>query len=223
MGHDIRLKAGDGHEFDAWLAEPATRPLGGIVVLQEVFGLTEHIRAVTGRFAASGFLAIAPALFDRAQPGIQLAYEDVARGREIMLGLDIDQVITDVAAAVDHVTWAGKVAAVGYCWGGSIADLAACRLPLAAAVSYYGRMTTNWLDEQPQCPAQYHFGGRDPLIPPELVEQIRAGRPDGEFHLYPDAGHGFSCDERSDWHPECAALAAERTASFLQLHLWDQT
>jgi carboxymethylenebutenolidase len=219
MGNHIRLIASDGHELGAWLSEPAGTPRAGLVVLQEIFGVTGHIRAVTDSFAAAGYLAIAPALFDRAEPGAVLDYGEMTRGRDIMLKLDLDDVVRDIAAAVARVGAAGKVGVIGYCWGGALADLAACRLPVDAAVSYYGGRTTSWLGEQPSCPVQYHFGGKDPLIPPEMVAQIRAGRPAGEFFIYPEAGHGFNCDERESFHRESAELALERASQFLDRHL----
>ena len=219
MSNHIRLTASDGHELDAWLAAPAGTPRAGLVVLQEIFGVTAHIAAVTDGFAAAGYLAIAPALFDRAERGAVLDYTEMTRGRDLMLKLDLDNVVRDIAAAVARAGAAGKVGVIGYCWGGALADLAACQLPVDAAVSYYGGRTASWLDQEPACPVQYHFGGKDPLIPPELVEQIRAGRPAGEFFIYPEAGHGFNCDERSSFHPESAHLALERSQAFLSRHL----
>ena len=214
MGDTIRLTAADGHEQEAWQAIPAGRPKAGLVVIQEIFGVTDHIRRVTDGFADDGYLAIAPALFDRIEPGLRLDYSEVERGRDTMMKLDLDKTIEDIAAAADAVRNGGKVGAVGYCWGGAMADLAACRLDIDAAVAYYGRMIVNWLDEKPRCPVMYHYGGKDPLIPPEMVEQIRAARPDGEFFVYPEAGHGFNCDERADFDPDSAALARQRTLEF---------
>lgn len=216
MGSMIELVAADGHRLGAYRARPGGTPRAGIVVLQEVFGLTEHIRRVADGFAARGFLAVAPALFDRVGPDIRLDYADVARGRDTMMALDIDASVRDMAAAVDAAREPGRVAAIGYCWGGAMADLAACRLDVDAAVSYYGRRTVEWLDERPRCPVLYHFGGQDPLIPPDLVEAIRAGRPDGIFFEYPQAGHGFNCSERADYHGPSADLALARTLDFLE-------
>jgi carboxymethylenebutenolidase len=215
MGDDIQLTAGDGHQLQAYVAAPAGVPRGGLVVIQEVFGVTPHIRQVTDRFAAQGYLAVAPAMFDRVQPGTALAYTEVERGRDLMLQLDREQSVLDMAAAVDAVREAGQVGAVGYCWGGAMADLAACRLDIAGAVSYYGRMIVEWLALRPRCPVLYHFGGQDPLIPPETVQQIRNARPDGVFYLYPAAGHGFNCEDREDYEPDSAAQALERTLAFL--------
>lgn len=219
MAGMIRLHAADGHSLNAWRAMPDGMPRGGVVILQEIFGITGHIRRVTGQYAEHGYLAIAPCLFDRVRPGIELDYANIDEGRSIMTGLDLDDAMADIGAAVEAARVAGKVAAVGYCWGGAMADLAACRLDIDAAVSYYGRMTVEWLDERPRCPVLYHFGAEDPLIPPETVEKITGGRPDHPSHVYAGAGHGFNCDERDDYSPENARLALERTLAFLGEHI----
>lgn len=219
MGENVRLAAADGHQFDAWLARPAGQPAGGLVVLQEVFGLTDHIRRVTDGFAEAGYLAVAPALFDRVAPGIRLDYSEVERGRDTMLALDFEQSLLDMAAALATAAGAGSTGVVGYCWGGAMADLAACRLDTQAAVCYYGGRITSWLELTPRCPVMYHFGERDPLIPAEVVDKIRGARPAGEFYTYPAAGHGFNCDEREDFHAESAELARSRTLAFLARHL----
>lgn len=219
MGEMIRLAAEDGHGFDAYQAQPTGTPKGGLVIIQEVFGLTDHIKRVADGFADEGYLAVAPALFDRVDPGIILSYDDVEKGRDVMLQLDVDEVILDVAAAVKQAGAAGSVGAVGYCWGGAIADLAACRLDIAVAVAYYGGRLTSWLDLKPKCPVLYHFGGQDPLIPAETVQQIRAGRPDGVIYLYPEAGHGFNCTDRADYHPVSAEQALKRTLAFIEASL----
>ena len=214
MGSMIRLTASDGHQFEAYRADPDGEVRGGLVVIQEIFGVTDHIQRVTDGFAAEGFVAIAPAMFDRLEPGIRLDYSEIEKGRDTMLQLDQDHAVLDMQAAVDALGTEHKVV-IGYCWGGAMADLAACELDIDAAVSYYGGRITSWLDQKPGCPVIYHFGATDPMIPPEVVEQIRGARPDGEFHVYEQAGHGFNCDERPDFHPESAALALERSLNFL--------
>ncbi len=219
MGDVIQIAASDGHALDAYRATPVKPPKGGIVILQEIFGITGHIRRVADGYAEQGYLAIAPSLFDRVRGGIVLDYSDVNEGRSIMMQLDLNDVVTDVGAAVAAVRPAGRVAAIGYCWGGAIADLAACRTDIDAAVSYYGRMIVEWLDEQPRCPVMYHFGGQDPLIPAETVERIGAGRKGQPLYVYDEAGHGFNCDERAEFVPDSAALALERTLAFLGNHL----
>jgi len=217
MGETITLQASDGHSLQAYLARPARGdPRGGIVVLQEIFGVNHHIRAVTDSFAAQGYLAVAPALFDRARPGADIPYDQLQAGRDLMSSLERSATVRDISAAVAAVRAAGKVAAIGYCWGGALADLAACECGVDAAISYYGRHTATWLELQPKCPVLYHFGKLDPFIPPETVAAIRAGRPDGVFYVYDEAGHGFNCDERHEYHEASAHLALERSLEFLR-------
>jgi len=223
-GKNIEIKAVDGHTLNGYLAVPPGPPTVGLLVLQEIFGVTAHIRKVADDFAARGFLALAPALFDRLKPGTELAYTQFTEARTLMQQVRIDDVATDLAASVAALRSlllppGNKVGAVGYCWGGAIADLAACRTDVNAAVSYYGRANVNWLDEKPHCPVLYHFGGRDQLIPPDIIKQICAGRPGAESWVYPDAGHGFNCDDRPEFHEASAKLALERTLAFFSRHL----
>jgi carboxymethylenebutenolidase len=214
MGEMIELTTSDGHKLAAYRAHPVAAPKAGIVVVQEIFGVTGHIKRVTDQFASHGYLAIAPSLFDRVQSDVVLEYTEIEKARETMQRLDLDDTVVDMAAAAAAVRSAGKVGAVGYCWGGAIADLAACRIEINAAVAYYGRMIVEWLDLKPACPVMYHFGDKDQLIPSEMVAEIRDARPDGVFYTYPEAGHGFSCDERPDYRPESAKLALDRTLDF---------
>lgn len=219
----IKIKALDGHELEGHLATPVGPPKAGLLVLQEIFGVNGHMRHVTDDFAARGYLALAPALFDRVRRGAELGYDQIAAGRDLMMKLPVGDVASDLNGAVqalrERLPQAARIGAVGYCWGGSIADLAACRTNVDAAVSYYGRANVAWLDEQPRCPIQYHFGAEDPLIPPEIVEQIRRGRPRAPVYVYPGAGHGFSCDERPEFHQASHELALERTLAFFREHL----
>lgn len=215
MGENIQLTAADGHQLQAYKAVPDGQPRGGLVVIQEVFGLTDHIKRVTDGFAKEGYLTVAPALFDRVSPSIILPYDEVEQGRDVMLKLDLDESVQDIDAAVAAAGDSTKVAAVGYCWGGAMADLAACRLALGGAVAYYGGRLTGWLELTPKCPVLYHFGGNDPLIPMATLQQIRAARPDGIMYLYPEAGHGFNCDDRVDFHADSARQALDRTLAFL--------
>ncbi len=216
----IRVTADDGHELDAYVARPERRPKGGIVVIQEIFGVNGHICDVTEGFAADGYLAIAPALFDRRQSGVELGYEgdDVDAGRALVGEISWDEVARDVTAAAAAVAEAGKVGVVGYCWGGAVAWLAACRCPVAAAVGYYGRLIIDLKDERPRCPILLHYGETDATIPLEQVEEIRALHPEVPVHLYP-AGHGFNCDRRASYDAESAVLARERTLAFFAEHL----
>ncbi|MEO8308365.1 MAG: dienelactone hydrolase family protein [Pseudomonadota bacterium] len=217
MGEFTQLMARDGHEFDAWLAAPPPGPpRGALVILQEIFGVNSHIRAVADGFAAEGYVTIAPSLFDRAKRGVSLGYtpEDVAVGRGLVLQLDIKQVLLDITACINVVRHAGPVAAVGYCWGGTLAHLVACELPVAAAVAYYGSRIVDNLDKRKHAPVQYHFGARDQSIPPEAIEKIRAADPTGEIYVYP-ADHGFNCDQRAAFDAPSAKLARQRTLQFL--------
>lgn len=222
-GKTMKIKAMDGHILEGYLASPPGTPKAGLLVLQEIFGVTAHMRHVTDGFAAQGYLALAPALFDRLSPGTELPYTRIDEGRALMQQLAINDVASDLAGAVAtlraHLPAGAKVGAVGYCWGGAIADLAACRTDVDAAVAYYGRANVGWLDEQPRCPILYHFGAKDPLIPPEIVARIRNGRPGAPVFVYADAGHGFSCDERPEFHEPSHKLALERTLAFLSEHL----
>ena len=216
MAEYTQLMARDGHEFGTWLAAPPGTPRGAVVVLQEIFGVNAHIRAVTESYAAEGYVAIAPALFDRVRRGVELGYTpvEVEEGRGYMQQLAQDKVTLDIAAALAVVKHAGPVAAIGYCWGGTQAYLAACDLPVRCAVAYYGTGILASLDHAPRVPVMYHFGERDASIPPEAVAQIRAARPEGIHYVYP-AGHGFSCDHRASYDADCAALARHRTLDFL--------
>lgn len=222
-GNTIKIKALDGHSLSGYLASPSGTPRAGLLVLQEIFGVTAHMRHVTEAFAAHGFLALAPALFDRLRPGTELPYSRIDEARALMQQLVLADVASDLAASVAalraRLPAGAKVGAVGYCWGGAIADLAACRTGVDAAVAYYGRANVGWLNEAPRCPILYHFGARDALIPPEVVAQIRAGRPGAPAFIYPDAGHGFSCDERPEFHAPSHELALERTLAFFTQHL----
>jgi carboxymethylenebutenolidase len=217
MGEMTRLMARDGHEFNAWLAAPPPGPArGALVILQEIFGVNSHIRAVTDGFAAEGYVTIAPSLFDRAKRGVSLGYtpEDVQQGRGYVLQIPMEKILLDINSCINVVRHAGPVAAVGYCWGGTLAHLAACELPVAAAVAYYGSRIVENLDKHTHAPVQYHFGERDKSIPPEAIARIRAADPAGEFHVYP-ADHGFNCDQRAAFDAPSAKLARERTLQFL--------
>jgi carboxymethylenebutenolidase len=215
MGEMIQLSTDDGHALNAYQATPTEMPSGGVIIVQEIFGLTGHIRSVVDQYAEQGYLAIAPGLFDRVRPNIVLDYADIDEARSIMMSLDLNDALTDIQTAAIAANSAGKVAVIGYCWGGAMADLAACRLNIDAAVSYYGRMTVEWLDEQPQCPVLYHYGANDPLIPEDMIEQIDNARVGHPSYVYDDAGHGFNCNDRDDFAPESAKLALDRTLEFL--------
>jgi carboxymethylenebutenolidase len=215
------LQAADGHRFSAFVARPQGTPRGALVVLQEIFGVNSHIRAVAERYAAEGYVAIAPALFDRLQRGVELGYteDDVQRGRELKMASQQDLALLDIAAAVAEGTQAGKVGIVGYCWGGLMTWLAACKVDgLSAAISYYGAGIPDQAALQPRCPVLMHFGERDHLIPQPQVQAFTQARPEVEVHVYP-ADHGFNCDQRAAFEPASADLARQRTLAFLQRHV----
>jgi carboxymethylenebutenolidase len=221
MSEYTTLMARDGHEFNAWLAAPAGPPRGAVVVGQEIFGVNRHIRAVADGFAADGYVTIAPCLFDRVRRGIELGYSEQEKqeGRGYRLQIPEEKTLLDLTACINVVRHSGRVAMIGYCWGGTLAWLAACKLPVACAVSYYGgQIAREHSGEHPRRPVMYHFGERDPHIPSSDIEKIRAADPGGVFHLYP-ADHGFNCDERTEYDPASAALARERTLAFLVAQL----
>ncbi len=215
MSESLTLKASDGHAFHAYLATPSGKPRAGLVVIQEIFGVNSHIRSVTDGFAKDGYLAVAPALFDRVRSQIELGYDQasIAAGREIRAQVSWDDALKDVAAAAAHVKSAGKVGCVGYCWGGSLAWLAATRLDVAAAVGYYGGQIFDFREEKPRCPIILHFGARDHGIPMEKVEAVKKAHPAMPVHVYP-SGHGFNCDQRADFDEAAAKLARTRTLEF---------
>jgi len=222
MTNTTQLAAADGHHLDAYLhTVPSAK--AGVVILQEIFGVNHHIRSVVDRFAAEGFTAIAPALFDRVKPGIELAYDDkgMEEGKKLAFGLPPEQVLSDIDAALQFVlgqVGVRKVGVVGYCFGGSFAWLSATRLRPSASVVYYGSMAAKFSTETPHCPVMMHFGEKDKSIPASDIEIIRAAHPDIPVYLY-DAGHGFSCNERPSYAPEAAALAFSRTVEFLRKNL----
>ena len=175
MGEQVRLTARDGHVFDAYRAVPSGPASGGVVIVQEVFGLTPHVRGVVDRYAAEGFTAVAPAMFDRVEPDLVLDYSELDRGLSVMRQLEWPDTLADVQAAIDALDHVPDRAAgvVGFCWGGTVAHVAASELSIAAAVSYYGSGIVRMLDKRPKCPVLYHFGDRDRSIPPESIERIR--------------------------------------------------
>ncbi len=209
----LDITASDGKTIKMYIAIPDDKVKGAIVVLQEIFGVNAHIRSVCERYAAEGYVAAAPAIFDRQSPGYERGYtpEDVQAGIAMMQGFDRDAVMLDIGAAVEAVKQYGKVGVVGYCLGGSLAYRAAItRDDLAAASCYYGGMVSDMADIAPKCPTIVHFGETDQSIPLEKAEIVKQKRPEVPVYIYP-AGHGFSCDARSAYEPVSAKLAWERT------------
>lgn len=217
----IRLTARDGFRIDAWRAEPALSPHGGLVVVHENAGLTDHIRDVADGFAAEGYLAIAPAFFDRLQRNLVFAYGEsqIEARRETRSRMDLDKTLLDVGAAVGEASTAGKVGIVGYCWGGSVAWLAAARLPeLSCAVSYYGSAIAGLVGERPLCPVMMHWGTEDHTLPLARAKEIAAAHPGAVSHFYEGAGHSFN-NPFERYVEGAARLARERTLEFLRAHL----
>ena len=221
MGETLKLTAKDGVAIAAYKAAPTGKPKGAMVVLQEIFGVNHHIRSVTDRYAAQGYLAIAPALFDRVGKGIELSYtqDDVTKGADIRSKTKLDATLADIDAAVKEVASAGPVGVVGYCWGGTLAYAAACRVPgLKAAVGYYGGGIAAMLNEKPKVPVMLHFGEKDKHISMDDVNKIKKAYPAMPVYVY-DADHGFNCDERGSYDKASAELALQRTLAFFDEHL----
>jgi carboxymethylenebutenolidase len=226
MGEFIKLRAADDHVCPAYVARPAGPARGGIVVLQEIFGVNAHIRAVADGYAAQGYLAVAPATFDRVKSDVELGYgpDDMTAGialKSAVEALPAPGALLDIQAAIDHAAQAGKVGVVGYCWGGLLTWRAACGLKgLAAAAPYYGGGITAAADSarEPQVPVMAHFGERDHWIPLDGVQALQRAHPQIEVHVYP-ADHGFNCDARGSYDAAAAQLARERTLAFFAKHL----
>lgn len=215
MGDWTELGTPEGR-VAAWHSRPDGEAIGGLVVIQEIFGVNGHIRDVADRFAREGFEVLAPALFDPVERGVELGYDEagITRGRDLVGRLGMDRAVDIVRAAAERLgAEERRVGAVGFCWGGSVALLANTRAGLPAT-SYYGARSVPFLDEPLRAPMQFHFGARDASIPPEQVELHRRKHPDADVHVY-DAGHGFNCDRRADYDPAAAAQAWARTVGFL--------
>ena len=217
----LTLTASDGFTLGAYRADPAGRPRGGLVVIQEIFGVNHHIRSVCDRFAALGYVALAPAVFDRYIPNFESGYSpaEVEEARKIIPRIDWRAMLRDTAAAIAALQDIGKVGVIGYCMGGTVAFLAAGRLDgLSAAVGYYGGQTARNADLVPRVPVLLHFGEHDTSIPMSDVDTLREKRPECEIFTY-NAGHGFDCDERANYDPASAKLALDRTLAFLAKYI----
>ncbi len=222
MGHDIKLTASDKFQLGGYRADPADAPKAAVVVIQEIFGVNHHIRAVCDRLAREGYAAIAPAIFDRVEPNFQSGYspDEVAVARKFVANPDWTAMLRDTQAAIDAVTSVGPVGIIGFCLGGSVAYAAATRLSgLSAAIGYYGGAIVRFADDKPRVPTQLHFGEKDAGIPLSDVEIIRGKRPDVEIHTYPGAQHGFHCDERASYDKASADIAWPRSMNFFAAHL----
>ena len=221
MGTMIKLTASDGHKLDAYRAEPAGKPRGAIVVIQEIFGVNSHIKSVADGFAADGYLAIAPAMYDRVQPNYDTGYTqpEIQAGLAVMQKLDWKQTMLDVDAAVKEAQGAGKVGIVGYCWGGTVAWVAAARTQgLACAVPYYAGGIPDFADEAPKIPMMCNFGEQDQSPTPEQAKAAVAKHSTIVAHFYA-AGHGFNCDQRGSYNAEASKLARTHTLEFFRKHI----
>ena len=222
MGQHIKLTASDGFQLGGYRADPAGTPKAAVVVIQEIFGVNHHIRAICDRVAGAGYVAIAPSIFDRIEPHFQCGYspDEVAVARKFVANPDWAAMLRDTQAAIDAVRNVGPVGIVGFCLGGSVAYAAATKLTgLSAAIGYYGGAIVRFADDKPKVPTQLHFGEKDAGIPLADVETIRSKRPDVEIHIYPGAQHGFNCDERASYDKASADIAWPRSLDFLARHL----
>jgi len=222
LGQKLTLTTSDKHTLGAYRADPAGQPKGAIVVIQEIFGVNHHIRAMCDRFAGIGYAAIAPAVFDRFVRDFECGYtpDEIAHARSYLGNLNFDNMMKDITAALDNVKGVGPAGIVGYCMGGTASFLGACRVPgFKAAVTYYGGMIGKFADEKPKCPLMMHFGEKDEGIPMATVEDIKKKQPQAETFTYPDAPHGFACDERGSFRAEARDVAWKRTTDFFAKHL----
>lgn len=222
MGQRIELRAADGFELGAWESMPDGAPKGAVVVIQEIFGVNSHIRDVVDGYAEAGYAAVAPQIFDRVEPNVELGYEEADMGRGIELAfqkLQMPNTLADIQAAIDHASAHGPVGVVGYCFGGLLTWLAACELNgVAAASSYYGGGVAGEAERSPKCPIIMHFGELDAHIPMSDVDKVKAAQPDVPVYVYA-ADHGFNCDHRGSYDAPSADLARQRTLAFFAEHL----
>lgn len=222
MGDTITIKSADGFELSAYRALPEGTPKGGVLVIQEIFGVNPHIREVADGYAAQGYAAIAPAIFDRAEAGVELGYEgdDMQRGVSLAFsGLEMPNTLADLSATVQELSQYGKVGAVGYCFGGLLAFLSSANVDgLACSVGYYGGGIAGQLEQKPKIPLMLHFGDQDAHIPLSDVDKIKDANPGVPVHVY-SADHGFNCDHRASHDEASAKQALERTLAFFAEHI----
>jgi len=221
MGEVIKTIASDGHAFDTYLAQPKGAPRGGIVLVQEVFGVNDHIKSIADRYAKKGYLVGAPALFDRAASNIELGYtpKELVRGQALKEEIGNDLPLIDIAATQNVVCASGKVGLIGYCWGGTLAWLASNTVHgFACTTVYYGGGIGLLSNLKPKCPVIFHFGDMEHTIPPEEIEAIETNQPGCFVYVYP-AAHGFNCEQRKSFEPTSSKIAQERTLRHLENHL----
>jgi carboxymethylenebutenolidase len=218
----MQLRARDGHELDAYFVRPSSPPRGGVVIAQEMYGVNDYLRSVCDFYAAQGYVAIAPALYDRKQRGLTYAYtrDDHDRAQQTYTAWNLDDALADLDAARAAIADAGKIAIIGFCWGGSLAWLSACRSDYDGAVSYYGSMIPDLAELQARCPVICHIGDKDTSLPPARVAIFRAAQPAVPVFMYEGAPHGFDNENRTErYHPAAHKLARERTLEFLAKHI----
>ncbi len=214
------LTAADGHKLDCWIEDAQGARRGGVVILQEIFGITDQLKGLALRYAVEGYEVAVPALFDRHEKGAVIPFPEAPRGRDLMLASDLDTTMLDVDAAVQALkAKGGKVGVIGFCWGGGLALRAAQKLDIAGAVAFYGTRLPQYLDSPLKAPLLGHFGTQDDHVPPEMLKQAQDYLPEMEVHLY-DAGHAFANDARpANYVEDAAELAHERTKAFLREHV----
>ena len=221
MGQQINIPTSGTQCIGAYMAKAPGKPKGGLVVIQEIYGVNAHMRNVVDRFAALGYTAIAPAFFDHLETGVELNYDRAGtnKGKRLVTELGLERAIEDVASAAEAIASAGRIGTVGYCWGGTVALLAALRLGLPS-VSYYGARNLPYLHEVPKAPVMFHFGEKDQHITPEMVQKHREALPRMDVHTYP-ADHAFNRDGSAPYHEASAKLALQRTLTFFEKCLGD--
>ena len=219
MGQQINIPTSGTQCIGAYMAQAAGKPKGGLVVIQEIYGVNEHMRSVVDRFAELGYTAIAPAFFDHLETDVELAYDRIGtnKGKQLVTELGLERALEDVASAAEAIASAGRIGTVGYCWGGTVALLAALRLGLPS-VSYYGARNLPFLHEVPKAPVMFHFGEKDQHITPETVDKHREALPQMDVYTYP-ADHAFNRDGSTPYHEASAKLALQRTLTFFEKHL----
>ncbi len=213
------LTAADGHQLDCWIEPAQGDRRGGLVILQEIFGVTDQLKGVARRYAAQGYEVAIPALFDRQQKGAVIPFDQAPKGRDMMLACELSQTMMDADAAVKHLAeTGGKVAVMGFCWGGGLALRAAQTLDIGCAVCFYGTRLQQYLDRPLKAPLQGHFGSQDDHTPPDVLKEVQEYLPEVEMHVY-EAGHAFANDARPSHVPQAAETAHDRTLEFLRKHI----
>jgi carboxymethylenebutenolidase len=212
-----KLTAADGYSFEAFRAKPKQGGRGGLVILQEIFGVTDQLKGVVRAYARDGYDTIIPALYDRVAPGTVVPFSEPDRGRDMAYGLALDKAMLDIAATVDCVAGPHGVSILGFCWGGGVIIRAAAELKLRGAIAFYGTRLPTYLDQKPKCQLLFHFAKTDPNSTPEIIEQLRKAFPSAETYVY-EAGHAFANEVRPPYNEAAAVLARSRTIDFLRKH-----